>query len=109
MTHTPSPWFVSPSFRGGQAVIHGPKQHGQHRRVAACGSPRVYENKELDAEVQANAAMIVKAVNCHAELVDALSKCEALLAIVETGVQISGSMVSAAVATARATLEKANG
>jgi len=64
---TPTPWRVeraNPSPTTGEWMIAGATP-GYLAEVRDCGS----------GDVSANAALIVKAVNCHEMLVDALERC----------------------------------
>lgn len=66
--HTPLPWN-----RGyGNYIYQGahPAPQGQQRLIAVC-EPTTQTKEDWD-EVFANAALIVRAVNCHAEMLEAL-------------------------------------
>src|SRR5690349_1448428 len=69
--HTPLPW---------QAREHGTFVYNVHGNVCACGDPHAsgyvsYTEPEIGSqylsEAVANAALIVRAVNCHADLLAA--------------------------------------
>lgn len=62
--HTPTPWEVNPRHKLIVQVIDD-EEYG--RTIAECGY-----GSSLDADHEANAAFIVKAVNCHDDLVSAL-------------------------------------
>lgn len=64
--HTPTPWVV----RGSEVVSFA----GGRYRAADCDDHKAYT---IDHEGKANAALIVRAVNAHAALVEALEACAA--------------------------------
>ncbi|MFA7308101.1 MAG: hypothetical protein WC026_15675 [Hyphomicrobium sp.] len=65
--HTKTPWRVGRNG-GDDAVFSG------NRVVAMCDTDTNAERVD-----KANAAFIVRACNCHAELVEALARCEAMV------------------------------
>lgn len=62
--HTPGPWHVQPIGRQGYIEADGPKFICD-MQADVCSAPADV------AEMEANAAFIVKACNCHEELVGA--------------------------------------
>jgi hypothetical protein len=103
MNHTPTPWTAKGyDVRAGQAG----------RMIAYTGphhTPDDQYPKGCKLEDEANAAFIVKAVNCHDELVEALENC---LSAFEThyvaGEKLS-DIYSARIERARAAIAKAKG
>jgi hypothetical protein len=71
--HTPIPWAVS-QYGAGQRIMCPalPGFNGGSRRVADCTLSAHLMNTPSPEEAAANAALIVRAVNCHDELVAAL-------------------------------------
>ncbi len=65
--HTPTPWVVNDNS-GMALVILGVSRRNQRREVAVVQ----YHNGSDDSEVRPNAAFIVKAVNNHDALIEAL-------------------------------------
>lgn len=62
--HTPTPWAVDYLDKHGQRVVRS-----EHIEVCTCWHHCV---GAIEKEMEANAALIVKAVNSHQALVDAL-------------------------------------
>ena len=65
--HTATPWRINPRSRSTVQTLDGDT-------VAACGVRSDLSKPNLHEELEANAALIVRAVNCHEELVAALEK-----------------------------------
>ena len=63
--HTATPWRINPRARSTVQTLDGDT-------VAACGVRSDLSKPNLHEELEANAALIVRAVNCHEELVAAL-------------------------------------
>lgn len=102
--HTPLPWHVAPS--AGKSLIED--QHcNEVASVATYGAgfgPQGWPFPWHHAE--ANAALIVRAVNSHAELVAALETTTRLLALLNA--PGTNDPIEAAVFKARAALSRAN-
>lgn len=62
--HTPGPWFLGAPDSNGQAVVHGP-----HFEIATCWHHSV---GNIEKEMHANAAFIVRAANSFDEMLAAL-------------------------------------
>lgn len=60
--HTPTPWQYTPSGHGALS-LYGPDNKG------------LWHKDRTDDEQDANARLIVRAVNCHRKLVKALAGC----------------------------------
>jgi hypothetical protein len=69
--HTPTPWRYETEHTYGHATVYGKgRKSGQHKQHVA----QVWSGGERSMRVaEANAAIIVRAVNAHDELVAALS------------------------------------
>ncbi|MBZ5673735.1 MAG: hypothetical protein LAP61_05755 [Acidobacteriia bacterium] len=64
--HTPTPWLIEPPSMGFSQITGA---NGELVFGLAAGGP---SEKQPDAVCEANAALIVRAVNSHAELLEAL-------------------------------------
>lgn len=67
MTHTPTPWRLD---NPESTLVIGSNE----RIIADCDHPQL-----PDTEIEANAAFIVRAVNCHDDLVSALKNVMAMV------------------------------
>ena len=89
MKHTPTPWEVAYLDKNGQRVIRA-----EHIEIATCWHHCV---GSIEKEMEANAKLIVRCVNSHDELIDAL----------ETILDLSYDDVFVMKDVARAALKKA--
>jgi len=80
MEATPRPWVVG-AYPSCPTDILGPDCVGDPRMYVARVGPWKDNKKHhpIQEEAEANAALIVKAVNCHEKLVEALELAEATL------------------------------
>lgn len=106
MAHSPLPWEVTYLDRNGQRVVRS-----EHIEICTCWHHSV---GSIEREMEANAALIVRCVNSHAALVEALEECRATLAmmvdpaaIVASNVQHAAAKCIAAETKARAALARA--
>lgn len=108
MSATPRPWL-----RAGKYVWKSGKKNAN---VCACGEPHKgdfvdYTELSISSpdfeEAQANAALIVRAVNAHDDLVETLRDIEGMIAGCPDVPQNPDSLVQMVLAHARAALAKA--
>lgn len=62
--HTPTPWILSSGTNGAVRAVHAWKEGGKHIIIAKFPDRTI----EDSAEMEANAAFIVRACNAHEEL-----------------------------------------
>ena len=105
MTHTPTPWSIGHSME--RNYIYGGGSH-----LACIGSREngffIHDDGSLN-ESEANAAFIVRAVNSHDDLLEALETLLALDTDGEAGCRIDPIEYGRALAMARAAVAKARG
>ena len=98
--HTPTPWSIVPQNDGSSIIAKMHEDASKGFRIVC----HAWLRRDSQAEDQANAAFIVRAVNAHDDLVAALSN---LVAIIEDGNKATTE--SSSYACARAALAKARG
>ncbi len=104
MSHTPLPWAKDYGNTKGhiKAVIN----KGEYKTPTVCRYDVRVTTISKD-EQEANAEMIVKAVNCHAELVAVVKMLLPLAEVMPHGVTHDGLVIADKCAKARGVLRKA--